>query len=170
MFLFDIFAAHVSCPACGDPGARRFLWMVECRNMACRHFDPETMQQGPMQPPGMPAPAPPHPSFPRPSAPSGFGASAIKGNVTIHYRNFRGEDKSFVGDAVTLRRRGNHISLCVQPTGRRIALSRDRIANLQEVERMIPSPVERQILSYHRHHRTSSPRYEEALRKYPHLA
>ncbi len=170
--LFDVFAAHVSCPACGDPGARSFLWVVKCRNMACRHFDPESMQQAHLQPPGMPAPGPAgafgSPRPPRPKA--HFGASALKGNVTIHYRNFRGEEKRFRCDAATARRRRNHLSVRVEPTGRRIALNRDRITNLKEVERLIPSPTERQILSYHRSHRTSSPRYEETLRKYPHLA
>jgi len=167
MSLFDIFAAHVNCPSCGDLGARRLLWTIKCRNMACQYFDPETLQQAHLEPPSG-KPATPRAAGVRSAA--SFGGTPFRDKLNIQYRNFRGEDKNFVADAATARRRGNHISICVQPTGKRIALSRDRIANLQEVERMIPSPVESRILSYHRHHGSSSPRYEDARRKYPHLA
>ena len=54
--------------------------------------------------------------------------------IEIQYENFRGENKVFEGNANTLRTRGNHLSLEVAPTGRRIALNRDRIGNLSEVE------------------------------------
>ncbi|MGH9577471.1 MAG: hypothetical protein ACRD3R_08535, partial [Terriglobales bacterium] len=104
MSLFDMFAAHIRCPACGDLGARRLLWTVKCRNMACRYFDPETMQQAPAPPASL------HAAAARSAA--SFGGAPFQGSLTIRYRNFRGEDKSFVGDAATARRRGNHISLC----------------------------------------------------------
>lgn len=170
MSVFDFFANPVSCPACGEPGAWRFLWMVRCANMACPHFYRETMQQVQVQQLRLQPRSRSSRAAARASAQPAFGTSAIKDNVTIQYKNFRGEDKSFVGDAATARRRGNHISLCVQPTGKRIALNRDRITNLDQVERMIPLPVERHIISYHRLRQSSSPRYEEILRKYPHLA
>ena len=54
--------------------------------------------------------------------------------IEIQYENWQEEQKVFKGDANTLRKVNNHLSLCVHPIGRRIALNRDRIGNLSEVE------------------------------------
>lgn len=54
--------------------------------------------------------------------------------IEIQYENWQEEQKVFKGDANTLRKVNNHLSLCVHPMGRRIALNRDRIGNLSEVE------------------------------------
>jgi hypothetical protein len=133
----------------------------------------------------MTADTPPGPS---PSVPSGF--------IAIQYRNFRGQEKTYVVEAASIRRKRNHISVNVAKgtrmvvrrdiqTGeprkvrmeRRIVLSRDRIANLAEVEISFPqqvatgqewpTPRERQVLNYHAKHRSSSPLYESIRAKYP---
>ena len=53
--------------------------------------------------------------------------------ISVEYENFRGEQKTFLGDWRSLRTRRRHISLSVAPTGQRITLSQDRIQNLAEV-------------------------------------
>ena len=90
--------------------------------------------------------------------------------IAVRYRNHRDEHKTFGGDRRTLRRRGRHISLNVEPTGRRIALAANRIQNLDEVESALgrlPTPREAQVLAYHARRGTTSERYEALRQKYP---
>jgi hypothetical protein len=97
--------------------------------------------------------------------------------VAIQYRNFQGQNKTFHADARSLHREKNHIKATVAPKSQQISLSRDRIQNLQEVERQMPQRVEtgqewpnkkeRQVLSYHKKHGTTSPLYEKIRAKYP---
>ena len=97
--------------------------------------------------------------------------------LTIRYRNFRGEEKTFTADEESLRRKHNHIIARVAPTGEYISLSRDRIQNLYEVDGALPHDVareprgpnarERQVLAYHKKYKTTSPLYESIRAKYP---
>jgi hypothetical protein len=90
--------------------------------------------------------------------------------IEVSYQNFLGEHKTFTGDWRTLRRRGKHVSLQVEPTGTRIALAIDRIENVADVEDALqrcPSAQERRVLAYHTKRRTTSDRYEELRRMYP---
>jgi hypothetical protein len=97
--------------------------------------------------------------------------------VIIRYRNFAGQDRTFVAEADSLARKGNHLVGRVEPTGTRIALSRDRIQNLEEVESRLtsrvapgqpwPTPRERQVLAYHKKHGTSSPLFQKIRANYP---
>jgi hypoxanthine phosphoribosyltransferase len=97
--------------------------------------------------------------------------------LAIQYRNFQGEEKTFTADSETLRRKRNHVIARVAPTGRSISLSRDRIQNLEEVEQAVakitesqppgPTARERQVLGYHKKHKSTSPLYEEIRAKYP---
>lgn len=74
-------------------------------------------------------------------------------------------------------RKGNHLVGRVAPTGGKIALARDRIQNLGEVEAGLPqrvasgqpwpTPRERQVLGYHKKHGTSSSLFEQTRAKYP---
>jgi hypothetical protein len=99
------------------------------------------------------------------------------GSVAIQYRNFQGQDKIFHADARSLHREKNHIVATVAPKGRQITLSRDRIQNLEEVERQMPqrvaqgqnwpTPRERQVLNYHKKHGSTSALYEKIRAKYP---
>lgn len=82
-----------------------------------------------------------------------------------------------MAQAASAHRVKNHISVKVAPKGVRIALARDRILNLNDVEAAFPqriapdqdwpTPRERQILNYHKYHRTTSPRFESIRAKYP---
>jgi hypothetical protein len=90
--------------------------------------------------------------------------------IEVRYRNFRGEQKMFIGDWRTLRRRGKHVSLQVEPTGTRIALAIDRIQNVADIEDALqrcPTPQERRVMAYHAKRGTSSDRSEQLRRKYP---
>jgi len=89
---------------------------------------------------------------------------AYRPAVALHY-NFK-----------SLKRKRKHSVAQVTPTGRAIALSRDRIQNLGEVERALsdkearhpqPTPRERQVLGYHKKYKTTSPLYEKIRAKYP---
>ena len=96
---------------------------------------------------------------------------------TIHYRDFRGQEKTFSVDAASAYRIKNHISVKVAPKGARIILSRNRILNLTEVESAFPqrvapgqawpTPRERQVLNYHLRRGSTSPLYETIRAKYP---
>lgn len=89
----------------------------------------------------------------------------------------RRQDRDFSAEQGSMVRKNNPLVARVAPTGRKIALSRDRIQNLSEVEAATPqqvapgqswpTPQERQILGYHKKHGTTSSRYEEVREKYP---
>lgn len=171
------FTRDVVCPYCGEPGAQKSLFGgVRCPNRACGYFDAELMQLRQLEPGASSAAA--QPSLARNprtgeavpvTAPAGrFSAGAYA--VDIQYTNFRGERKVFRGDRRTLRRRGRHFSLRVEPTGRRIALDPQRIANRSQVERLInewPSASEERILNYHDRRGSTSDLCERLKRKYP---
>ncbi|MGB2869000.1 MAG: hypothetical protein WBD36_11155 [Bacteroidota bacterium] len=61
--------------------------------------------------------------------------------ITIRYRNFAGQDLTFVAELESVVRKGNHLVGRVAPTGRKIALFRDRIQNLGEVDSQLPQRV-----------------------------
>jgi hypothetical protein len=97
--------------------------------------------------------------------------------LVIRYRNFQGQEKTFTADEESLERKRNHVVARVTPTGERIALSRDRIQNLAEVDRAVqsqaaeakagPTARERQVLGFHKKHKSTSPLYEVIRAKYP---
>jgi hypothetical protein len=97
--------------------------------------------------------------------------------LAIRYCNFQGFEKTFTADKESLQRKRNHITARVMPTGERIALSRDRILNLEEVEQALPQPAapsqprptarELRVLSFHKNHKSTSPLYEKIRAKYP---
>ena len=172
------------CPACGTPGARRSGSEIRCLNPACQYFNPSFAPSA-----GSPQPPQPQQTQPPPqgrpsgwsSAPSSSPASsgpAPAGSVTIQYRNFQGQDKTFYAEKSSLHRKQNHILAKVAPKGQMISLSRDRIQNLREIEGQMlvqrvepgqdwPSKRERQVLGYHSKNHTTSPLYEKIRAKYP---
>ncbi|HEV2988423.1 MAG TPA: hypothetical protein VG759_08270, partial [Candidatus Angelobacter sp.] len=99
--------------------------------------------------------------------------------INIQYVNFQGQQKTFTADASTLKRSKEHILAKVAPKGQQIALARRRIQNLSEVEQALPAghrgasgehypnARERQVLSYHKKHKSTSPLYEKIRAKYP---
>jgi hypothetical protein len=180
---FDWFSQPVRCPLCSDPGARQTLFgKVKCPNQGCRNFDwaqwqrRESERQRPAPDERAAAgemrrrvnPRTGEPVYQEIDRAAEFrpGENAIE----IAYQNYQGEDKVFVGDRRTIRRRGKHISLCVAPTGTRIALSLDRIENRAEIEALLgrcPTAREARVLAYHASRGTTSPLYERLRARYP---
>ena len=97
--------------------------------------------------------------------------------VTVRYRNFAEQEKTFVAEKDSIVRQRNHLVARFAPSGRKMVLSRDRIQNLGEVESVVPervasgqswpTPRERQVLGYHKKHGTTSPLFEKIRAKYP---
>ncbi len=90
--------------------------------------------------------------------------------ISVEYENFRGEQKTFLGDWRSLRTRRHHISLSVAPTGQRIALSQDRIQNLAEVTTAVarlPTAQQRRMMAFHKNRGSTSPLYESLLESFP---
>src|SRR5262245_5180923 len=156
MGLLDSLFGQSKCPRCGTKGARKSQGQTRCPNPSCPNFDIELRA---IQARAGSISNPPSGDF-CPLKP-----------IEIHYRNFRGEEKTFTVDSETLRRKRNHIIARVAPTGQNISLSRGRIQNLQEVEQAVPQITEsrrsgptareRQVLGYHKKHKSTSPLYEE---------
>lgn len=152
-------AATIVCPQCNTYGATKFLWIIRCPNPCCRHY--------------------------RAIAKTGYAATIARkattptGNfhpgtnaILVEYTNHEGERKNYTGDRTTLRKRRRHISLVLAPAGKRCAFEIKRIANLAtltpflrpEENHELPAG-DRQVLAYHRKRGSTSPRYEEVLRK-----
>ena len=161
-FLIGLFSGgdKIECPNCGTAGARKARdGTIRCKSQTCPNFDPSFALGRKI------APVPTHGDF-RPEHP-----------VSIRYVNFVGQSRDFSAERDSLVRKKNHIVAQVAPTGRRIALSRDRVQNLSEVEGNMPqrvapgqnwpTPREQQILGYHKKHGTTSPRCEQVRAKYP---
>ncbi len=147
------------CPHCNTPGATKFLWIVKCPNPRCRHYDTAVAQDAAAK--AKPAATPPTGNF-------NPGANAIQ----IQYKNHQGQNKSFTGDRTTLRKRRQHITLVLAPAGKRCSFKIDRIANMAALTPFLPpedrlplSPGDRQVLTFHRKRGSTSPRYEELMRK-----
>jgi hypothetical protein len=163
-FLRSLFGgSKIPCPSCSAPGATKSSdGLIHCRNPICPYFDP-TQRRGTLRQAGTTVRT--RGDF-RPQHP-----------VSIRYRNFAGQDRSFSAERDSIVRRENHLVARVAPTGEKIALSRGRIQNLSEVEASFPqqvapeqpwpTPRERQILGYHKKHGTTSPRYEQVRARYP---
>ena len=168
--MFDFLWSDGACPLCRCRAARIAPWdKIRCRNSSCKHADME-LQRQPL-PPAPPA-APPLTGDFRPGS----------GGVTIRYVNVDGEEKAFDAERSSLQEKGAHITARVAPTGKRIALATKWIRNLSDVQNLQArsaktedalgalTSVERQLLGYHRKRKSTSPRYEALLKKYPDLA
>lgn len=154
----------IECPSCRTAVALQTSdGLVHCRNRSCPNYDPGYVIGGRLV--RRLSTVPTEGNF-RPEHP-----------VSIRYTNFAGQSRDFSAERDSLVRKRNHIVAEVAPTGRKIALSRDRIQNLSDVEGYMlkqvepgqswPTGRERQILNYHKNHGTTSPRYEQVRAKYP---
>jgi hypothetical protein len=161
-FLISLFSggSGIQCPSCGTQGARKTNdGLVLCKNPQCPYFGRvgKLRQAGTIVPTG--------------------GNFHARNPISIRYRNFAGQDRTFSAELSTLIRKNNHLVAEVAPTGGTVTISRDRIQNLAEVEAVMPqrvapgqdwpTPRERQILGYHKKHGTTSQRYEQVRAKYP---
>lgn len=163
-FLRSLFGAGtIQCPSCATKGARQTSdGLIHCHNPMCPYFDP-SLRRGTLRQAGTTVPT--RGNF-RPEHP-----------LTIRYRNFAGQDRSFEAERDSVVRNNNHLTVRVAPKGAKITLARERVQNLAEVEAAMPqrvvsgqpwpTPRERQVLGYHKKHGTTSARYEQARAKYP---
>jgi hypothetical protein len=173
MGLSDWFARQIVCPGCGERRARKpLLGRIRCPNRACAHFDPSlvsTLEEREQTEATRTLRSPPTEEQTRkPRAAQSFRPEGQI--IQVRYKNYRGEQKTFNGDARSLRRRHNHISLCVAPAGIRIALARKRILNLSELDALLsktPTPREQAIFAYHKKRGTTSPLLERLRTKFP---
>ena len=163
MVFFDFLSGKKKCPQCGTRGAKEIKHRIHCPNPSCAYFSKLVGQTD----------AGPTWTTMTPSPPDHVPA----GSVAVQYRNFRGLDKTFVAEIASARRSRNHIIVKVAPNGARIALSRGRIGNMQEVEAALPpgpapgqeppTSRERQVLSYHKNRGTTSALYRSLRAKFP---
>jgi hypothetical protein len=163
MAFLDFLSGKIKCPNCGRDGAKKSGDGYKCTNPHCKWFDPEFAPGGAER---------------QVMTPTGTTVEhASGGSVAIRYLNFKGEMKTFNVDPESAVRKKNHWSVKTSSRAPRIALSRDRIQNLSEVEASLPqrvapgqvppTPRERQVLGYHKKYKTTSPLYEEIRAKYP---
>lgn len=164
MSLLDFLFGKTKCPLCGTKGARISDGRTRCPNPSCQYFDGTLRRGGHLRLGGARAPR---------------RSDYLPGNpLHIRYRNFEGQEKTFTADKESLRRTKNHIVARVAPTGQNISLSRDRIQNLSEVEEAVPqvsdagrqsrpTARERQVLAFHKKHKSTSPLHERIRAKYP---
>lgn len=164
---------EIDCPRCRASGALKFLWMIKCPRRGCSNYSPDFEARSSSPVPGSPVGS----SSPRRKSrefAQGSGDTFGPGPdaVEIRYTNHRGEEKTFTADGTSIRSRGTFISARLAPTGRRCAFQRERVKNIAEIEPQIDkisllSPVERQILGYHRKYGTTSERFEQIKKKLP---
>ena len=141
---------------------------MRCLNPVCQFFNPQATREARAARARVRATA--SKQARAPYVPSGD-------TVSIRYRNFRGESKTFAADRSSLTLRHKHIVARVAPSWRQLSLSRDRIENLSEIDAHLPerdrsgaaqpTARERQVLGYHKKYGTTSPLYEKVRAKYP---
>jgi hypothetical protein len=165
MGFLDSLLGKSKCPNCGTPGAQISGSQVRCLNPLCTYF---MFAQGQPEAPRSAAGSQQSPQGTVAQAPQVKSATPSR-PIEIQYLNFQGQQKTFTSDASTLRRSREHILAKVGPKGQQIALSRRRIQNLHEVEQALPpghrgeagesypNGRERQVLGYHKKHKTTSP-------------
>jgi len=171
-----LFGMTADCPACHQAGARLSLFGVRCASRHCIHYDPRYAQaQGEANAERGDPRAADEDAFVRWQ---GVQPVAFEQPVEIQYVNVHGQERTFTVDGRSLRVRGHHLSACVAPTGQRIALALDRIANLEAIQAVVAarqadlgaaSSHEAYVIRYHRRHGTTSALYMSLRAKYPHL-
>lgn len=166
--LIDALSGGMKCPDCGTRGAKRVGDTIRCLNPVCQFFNPQGTSEARAARARI-----------RNIAPKQARGTYVPSGdtVSIRYRNFRGESKTFTADRSSLRRRHNHIAARVAPSWRQLSLFRDRIENLPEIDAHLPerdrseasqpTARERQVLGYHKKYGTTSPLYEKIRAKYP---
>ena len=173
MSLLDWLTGKIECPRCGTSGAKKINGQVHCPNPTCSNFSRKVGS-------GAPPPAPA--TFTEQGSglaesPFASPVRAPAGSVAIQYRDFRGQERTFIAEAASAWRKKNHIHVKVAPKKVWIVLSRDRILNLGEVEAAFPQRVapgqewpsksERQVMTYHKNRGTTSSLHESIRAKYP---
>lgn len=168
--LAGIFGGGTACPACGTPGARQSDHRIYCLNPVCSNFSgagrhaAESSGAAPTQ-----------------NVPYTQQAKSVRSVssqvLAIQYRNYQDQIQNFTVDSRSVTRKNNHILAKAVPSGRNVSLMRNRIQNMPEVDLALPekdrsgapwpNARERQVLGYHRKHKSTSPLYEKIKAKYP---
>jgi hypothetical protein len=175
MGFLDWITGKIECPRCGTAGAKNINGQIHCPNPTCSYFSKKMGK-------GDTARASDSITFTEPGnrtadSPAWASANVPAGSFAIRYRDFRGQERTFVAQAASAQRNKNHIRVQVAPKGARIVLARNRILNLNEVDAAFPqrlepgqdwpTPRERQVMTYHKKRRSTSPLYESIRAKYP---
>jgi hypothetical protein len=171
MAFLDFLSGKIKCPNCGRDGAKKSGDGYKCPNPNCKWFDASLGQKEVVR-------TMRNPQTGEPMRVTTYQSVFTPARtIAITYRNFKGELKTFDADPESAVHKKNHWSVKISPSGCRIALSRDRIQNLSEVEASLPqrlapgqappTPRERQVLGYHKKYKTTSRLYEEIRAKYP---
>ena len=163
MGFLDWLTGKMDCPRCGTSGASEKNGQIQCPNPGCAYFVADSGVRIAL-------------TTPDPDRQPGGSFNSGR-QVEIRYKNFVGQERVFRADAATAVRRNRHIVVAVAPKGVKISLSLDRITNLSSIEGSLPpgvaseqagpTPRERQILGYHKRHRSRSALYDSIRNKYP---
>jgi hypothetical protein len=164
-FLDKQFGKWKYCPECRTWGARSLFGKTRCRNSGCSHFDVQLTME--------PVPEPPL----RKPLKNHAGSFNPANTVSFRYRNFQGEERSYTGDANSVRIRGDHVSIRLLPAGVRAAFRRKHFIGAAPVppggNALKPTPQEAQILGYWRRREESGrgvslpERYLDLKKKFP---
>lgn len=168
-FFGKVFGARTTCPLCGSRYARETFGGIKCPTPDCANYERASASRQAIPPAAATAPPPPgRPEFQHRGPPVRF-----QDPVDVRYVNFRGEARVFTAERSSLRMKGLHVSLRVAPTGRRIALRLDRIANRAEVQALlpptgsVPTAREQRVLRYHQRRGSTSALYEKLRANHP---
>jgi hypothetical protein len=85
---------------------------------------------------------PEKPAKPRKRKKKEYQAPTANGTIVIEYLNYAGELKQFIGDPKSIVRKGNHFSVRVAPTFKRISLDRSKTRILKGVPAPAVMPAE----------------------------
>jgi hypothetical protein len=85
---------------------------------------------------------PEKPAKPRKRKKKEYQAPTANGTIVIEYLNYAGELKQFIGDPKSIVRKGNHFSVRVAPTFKRISLDRSKTRILKGVPAPAMMPAE----------------------------
>lgn len=125
-----IFSKWTICPICRQKGAKQTLGLIKCPNPRCVKYDP-----------GLISPSSAVVSQRREIKSHSGNFDPGPNTITIRYRNYLGEDRTYEADRTTLGIKRKHITARVVPTGNRIAFNKRFIANLKEIEEYINSEI-----------------------------
>lgn len=129
-----IFSKWTICPVCRQKGAKQTLGSIRCPNPRCAKYDSRLIP-----------PSGAIVSQRRELKPLSGNFDPGPNSITIRYRNYLGEDRTYKADKTTLETKGEHITVCVVPTGKRIAFNKRFIANLKEIEDCINSQTIKEL-------------------------
>ncbi|MFH1707782.1 MAG: hypothetical protein ABIF71_07680 [Planctomycetota bacterium] len=107
------------------------------------------------------------------SRPAPTGSFKARDPLVIKYVNYKEVPRTLVAEKFSLRAKKGFISVCVEPTGKRITLKLERIQNMAEIQPVLglldklPTRQEQKVLNYHMRRGTTSALFDKLKQKYP---